>query len=1142
MGVTISTNYNKGYAKATKFSFSLDSDTLSNYSTYLWDFGDGEYSREPNPTHIYKNPSDYTVTVNVYDSVGNNDSAKTDILVTLYLNESIYFDLIPPPTFASHLNRYPFKVNITSFSTDNHTIDLGCQFSKSYQYQEPENKWSFLRPQWRFLDLNGNQIDQIQTIDTPILIDDTGNISPSGTVVGVSGTAYFYFVDDLYNLDLYIQNKPYSTMILTLQTSGLKSLNDSYNLDDKTPSYSNSLASVTLPHIFTWREPDFVKIKENGITNFSSIRFVNQNNPILVNFGVDQIYNQDDLPDGNGVKISNEYEFIHYVPFNDSSYYKLLSSYNIPITINGYDVNNNPLDFVFTPPDKEFKFKDSNGFKTGGYYKGSFTNSTSSLNCGISAKGVFPLPDLSSKFINPILWISNPNAGMFATAQYFYTSAVSDVTLNYLDKSHVNAFNMPIVKDVGDGTFFSNGVYAVSGIHGINNIAALPPPTYHAWVTDTELNKLYRINSVGDILIDVDINAVLTELSYTSLQLSFLIPNQTSPQGLAIDSKQNVWVALYDTPYIFKFDNEGKFLLNTDFSKIENIQNPSFLQWWQDQSDILALSGSIHNSTIDDSYPIQPTFLETDLNDNVWVTYSSPFSSWLVQYTSAGNLNFTYQYPLCTSPQELVCDNQNSIWIICANDVANDSGFIEKRDSMGNVLNSYGPFNGINHLTLDTNQTPWFTYHYNWIANIDQTGNITKIPIHSGSYSDDVPNWFDANYNTDETALEGITCDLLGRIYVINSIENKVYVLDSNTKQIIDSFYINPKGFVYALSGQNSPTSLFYDPWSKSAQAIGDWSGFRWANKYFNLSYQNGSYINDNGTLYKNISGSIEPNKVSFYPFNYYDFFKVNENFDLAGQMKNNTFQTTLLESTNLYNFLSSIFGVKPLKHEDLGVSSYEKIANYISNISDIDTCSIESLYDLSQSVDLNFDDYQLNYPLAMKRIMDMVSIHENRLFGSELADFYNFNTSSQYSNFNRGALLDSFSYNVTAGVPVILKKRSLNKYQYIPTGPFFALNSESVLNITTEGLSTYPLSDLAYTLDLGDNWQHYYEFYEYIPSANKIYSDNIIDWNNSNIDRDSYITFLKNVSSDSYLPWNSDQGMIDYLFTQQLYKGLGLI
>jgi hypothetical protein len=1140
------TNLNSGFANATNFQFTTDVQLSSlGINTYYWNFGDYSSSREPNPKHLYTLPNNYNVTLTVYTSSGEYFTDSNVIPVQLYLNESLYFDLIPPPTFAGHLNRYPFKINITSSSTEPHFIDLGAQFSKSYRYQEPENNWSFLRPQWRFLDLSGNQIDFIQTVDSPIAIDEVGKLNPSGNVVGVSGTAEFYFVDDLYNTDLYFNENPYSTIIATLRTSGLRSFNGSFNEDNKTPSFSNSLASVTLPHIFTFREPDYLNITQNGINPFSKLRFIGQDNPMLVNMKVNPTYYADDLIDGNGTVIANENEFIHYIPFDNTTYYNLFSSNNIPFSLSAFDLNGTPLNFTYTPDNLQFKFQDSNGFKVGGYYKGSFVNYTSTVDCEILGSGYFPVPSLSTKYVNPILWISNPNAGMLATAQYYSNPAFSAVSLGYLDKVHVNAFDVPTIQPFN--VEFKNDVMAVSGIHGINAIAALPEPTYHAWVADSELNSLYRINSVGDILINVNLNSLLTLLQYTTAQLSFLIPNQLTPLSIALDSNQDVWVACFDTPYVFKFDNLGNYITTVTFDAAP-IQNPDFLKSWIDQSNVKSNNLSYDS---DDSYPIQPTCIETDLNNNVWVTYSNPFSGWLVNYDTYGNLLTSVRYHY-SSPYEIVCDNNNNLWV-STNHITSgtDSSYLQYINTNGALLTSFGPFNSINDITIDINQNIWFTYSYHYVGSINPTnGNTVTFAISSDNYANNVPQWFDANKNADETALEGISCDLLGRIYVINSIENKIYVIDSNSKSIIDNFYINPKGIVPYISAANTATMYDYNPWSKSAQANGDWSGFRWTNKYYLSAYNNDpSYISDTtGTIYKNISGTTAPNYISFYPQNYYDLYKINENFDMSGQLKSVAFQQTLQESTNLFNFFTSIFGLS--SHDDLGVKSYEKIANYTSNIMDLDTCNVDNLYDLAQSVDLNTDDFRLQYPIDIQRSMDLLSINQSRLFGSVLNDSFNFSSPSKYDNFNRGDLLDTNTYMVSAGTPVVLKAKSLNSYRLIPTGQV-PLYDDKVTNLSTAGVSSYSLDELAYYLGIKNNsydWTQLYEFYEFVPATNEVYVENTIDWNNqfTNINKDEYLLALTNQISgaypDSYLNWNNSDGMMEFIFTYQLYKGFGLI
>jgi hypothetical protein len=1142
MSASFSISPNSGFVKGTTFSFTPDSNTLSSYNTFLWNFGDGGTSRNPNGTHVYNNAGTYNVTLNAYYNSSTYVSVTSSISIGLYLNESIYFDVIPPPTFAGHLNRYPFKVNITSSSSEPHYIDLGSQYSRSYEYQQPENNWSFLRPQWRFLDTNFNQVDGVTTIDTPIRIDNNGNLSLTGTVVGVSGTAEFYFIDDFYNLDSYLQNQPYSTIIATLQTSALKAMNK--NTDDQTPSYANSYATVSMPHIFTWRDPDFINITENSIQQISKIKFTNQNIPILINFGFSSKYLPDYFTDGNGTVVASPSEFAHYIPAN--------SSYYVPINLSAFNLSGIPLSVTYNPSPVEFIFNDSNGFDTGGYFKGTLSCAISSIDNYIQSSGYFPLIDTNSRFFNPILWISNPNAGMVATAWYFNNPNLKTVTQNYLDTAYVNAFDMPISVSYNNGVFFgfqNDGTYtdsfATSGYHGINCIAALPSPANHAWMVDSELNSIYRVNSKGDILTNINLaNIAVSTVNNINPYLSI---NVLSPVQIAVDSQQNFWVTLYDTPNVLKFDKFGNYTLTTQFNN--NIVYPTS-KWWTSNTSV--------NDTIADEFIIRPTGIDTDLNDNIWVTYSSPFSGWLIKYDTNGNALSSHAFPLCACPQEVICDNQNNIWIVVAEDVGNAYGYLEKRDSFGNLLTAFGAYNNINHITLDVNQNPWFTYSYNWVGTISATtGVFSGLQIADGNYSDTPPNWFNPNYNADTTSLEGIASDIRNNIYVINSIENKIIVVNANTQSIVDTFQINPKGFVYTLSGALQPTQLEYNPWSKSAEATGDWSGFRWINKYAPLYYSNtANYVKDlSGNYYKYLVGNSSINYndnsqkfFSLYSNNFYDLFKVNENFDMAGQMKSVAFQSFLQESTNLFdNFLGSIFGNAPLQHDDLGVETYEKTANYVSNQSDIDICNVNSLYDLANSVDLNTDDFRLNYPIDIQRSMDLLSINQSRIFGGQNNDFYNFNNASNNANFNRGNLLDVNTYTVSAGVPVVLKAKSLNSYKLIPTGSIDLVGNLTPLTINLSGTTSYNLNQLASSLELGQNWNLYYEFYSFVPMTNTVITDNVVDWNHTNLNRNDLLSFFINGSAglpfpDSYLNWASNEGIMEFIFTYQLYKGLGLI
>ena len=87
--------------------------------------------------------------------------------------------------------------------------------------------------------------------------------------------------------------------------------------------------------------------------------------------------------------------------------------------------------------------------------------------------------------------------------------------------------------------------------------------------------------------------------------------------------------------------------------------------------------------------------------------------------------------------------------------------------------------------------------------------------------------------------------------------------------------------------------------------------------------------------------------------------------------------------------------------------------------------------------------------------------------------------------------------------------------------------------------LSSYPLQFLVNFIGLNsdlnqDAWQHYYEFYEYIPETNGLQQNNIIDFDNP-------LTSLS-VGVSSVYDWLGHEQLSDVLLSYNLYKGLGII
>jgi len=1117
--VSINTSRNEGFIKASDFIFTSQFSTPSAINSIRWNLGDGYITYDVNTVqHYYDIPGEYLVSVFGYTDT-QIISAQTTVKVNTFLKESIYFDVIPPPTFAGHFNRYPFKILITSSAEEENWVDLYAQFSRSYPYQEPQNKWSFLKPQWRFLDLSGNQIWAVKTTNYPIKIDADGLITPNGITVGVSGFAEFYFIDDIYNYDLALSGLPYTTIWATLQTSAIRAQSDSFNADLTLPSHSNSTAVAFAPYVITQRFPEQLDITENGIRAHINPRWTSAETPVIVKAGFSENYD-DDWIDGAGVKeYDQEANFARYIP---------LEAPNIPI-----NVGVNGLSTQFTPV-PEFKWIDQTLYKTGGYYKGSFvTDTLFSLNTHITADANIITPPTSGSWFNPLIWLSNPQAGTFSIAQYYLNTSTqfSEISTPNFNNVQIKTFNMPIIQNVN----FEMDQMALSGFHGIYSIAAMPAPTYHAWVADGEMDRIYRLNSTGHTLCTIDLKQVVESNS-----LNYLVSGKVSPAHITLDSQKNLYVTLYDSISTLKFNSAGQYI------KAFHPINQGLTYNYPYNYYRFFIENSYHDSTLTQEHDvniIEPTSVEADIFDNIWVSYSNSFSGIVIKYDNSGNLVDSFFAPVCTTPQELISDDKGNIWICNAAINWNAPGSLEKRSSTGILLSSFQGIRNPNYLTLDLNQDLWFSYGFNKLGYIQgqsgtlHTFTISGVDLKPTDYpksnlpfnwrESELP-WFDEDQNADETAIEGIACDMRGFIYVINSIENQVYVINSYTRQVIGRFYVNPQGFLFYTDNQLEPTKMAYFLWNKSLQAHGDWTGWRWTNKYG--TSQLPFYTNTTTVYYTSGSSPI----LNFYDRSVSTAFKKNEDFNLSNTMQD-VAQMPILKDSEVFfqNFLGSIFGKEPFFVDDLGLTINEKIANFVENNADPDTCEVPQLYNLSQMIDYEADDFLLNYPSIIKRAMNIASINTSKLVGTQCNCGSNYNknndcASTEFCSFcgkekavNRGQLLSSLTYTITAGTHVVLKTNSLDLYQKIPTGE---INNQI----------NYSLFVLASSLNLPNNWTDFYEFYSYVDTYNGGVVESFIDWESDQT------TISRNLSTNS--DWFKEEGVLDLILNYALYSGLDLL
>jgi hypothetical protein len=285
-------------------------------------------------------------------------------------------------------------------------------------------------------------------------------------------------------------------------------------------------------------------------------------------------------------------------------------------------------------------------------------------------------------------------------------------------------------------------------------------------------------------------------------------------------------------------------------------------------------------------------------------------------------------------------------------------------------------------------------------------------------------------------------------------------------------------------------------------------------------------------------------NTFNVYPSGgVYNIAKKGEQIDFQDAFKSIAFQPLFLDKINLFDqFLGTIFGNISSEQTSIGKTTYEKIQNFVSNNATLDYGNVNqlgSLLKLMNQDDIQFTSFNMNYPVGLGRLINLLSISHSKLFGVKNAFSENFNTYGYLSSDIYGKNLGngvSIQYTVTAGTDLVAFEKFSGNYKYLNT--YLPLCS---YGISLSG-NTYKLSDynnswgwgLVLPSDnLGEDISNYYLFYEYTPGINGTITGSVIDFNDFN-------TTLQYTNS-SYADWSKKEGIISNIVTKELYDGLNL-
>lgn len=311
------------------------------------------------------------------------------------------------------------------------------------------------------------------------------------------------------------------------------------------------------------------------------------------------------------------------------------------------------------------------------------------------------------------------------------------------------------------------------------------------------------------------------------------------------------------------------------------------------------------------------------------------------------------------------------------------------------------------------------------------------------------------------------------------------------------------------------------------------------------INFKSSDKINDvkitiSGTV-SSLQGNVytlngETNLFDVYPQNFLSIDKKNEDYDATEMFKSLRFQEFLLDDSMLFDeFIGSIFGTLDSSYDTLGKKIYEKITNFVQNIQDVDRNEIFSLIsqmDMVGTPNNVFENNSFTYPEKIKRILDLCSISNNKLLGvknkfKENFDLRGYSSKSVYG-INLGDQINTKTYLISAGTPIVALEKFSNKYSL--------LNTEQPLEYTTSNI--FPLSSYnqnwGWPLVLPDTFQFediekYYLFFEFIDKFDNTLYDNTVIKNNTLYDMLSTENIIRDSNDNPILDENGEYILSEY-------------
>ena len=1232
-------------------------------SKIVWDFGDGTITKGFSASHVYTIPGVYNVQLVAYNNNGEEtySTHTRQLSVSDFIEDRLYRPYddiinllnIPAGTGGSlqmpiTVERYNSWQSYPALSAAGYTLNLYASGSRARRLdidRFSDYKWSHLDKTWSFYEkltaddgtIDYGPIGKIKTVDEEIYITKGINSfnratssAPDAIFVGTSGTSEFFYGDDVA--------KNYSTgtddspvfLFASLDTTQFPYLTESRRkVTYDIPSLKHQETyTIVIPVKTRFSRATELSFTSNGLLEMpiSNIKWQSVEVPFVINLINRYNSRAEDYP----------VLTINSTTTPDSGTWVV----NVSV-VSGQDTNFRLLSADF------FKTKDNQlPNVVDSIYRGYFIPRETGDNVQLKGEVVINDPPHSDR---DILF------GFLTNPQYDKVYRVAPGQKYAFDgdtgKLNVTLPGNRTAHALSAGGFYPISVVPVTASYINNDI--------YAYFADTHNDKVYKYDNNMTLLSTYDFNQkidIATTGSTTSATLISINdkdnPDRLTPSDIAIDGNKQLWITMHDGNLVVRLDPERSTEAATGTGWVDrvirddtNITYNDVLDNWSGTAGVSYLTLVSATSGLAGMNLTEPTSVDCDIDNNIWISYSNPLNGFVIKYDTSVDpcsAMFKYNFPDYEAPTDIVIDNDSNLWVCTqkhfirgtvsewTGDVTaskqghtfnfqfgsdhpfqagqlirfepgtftNPAGFVGQQNYDGtHIIEAVSaryvevhPYAGLVHSTqtnntqtltvattvksyksdnlykfspdgtmlfsvsglhmpsyviVDNYQNAWVTHDTNTISRITSGGDLDiHIPVLHTDFVE-LSGGKSANptlYGIKQH-LGGIACDFYNQLWVINSYENRVYYLPLYNMSLSGTQYIDQD-----VSVGGTGSNLF--------QAIGDWTSYEWFNKYAQLQG------------IRTITGSTT---FTIYPSTgQYHITKFGEDFDPAETIKSYRQQPFLKEYNKLFDdIIGQSVGTLSSDPTTLGKLTYEKISNFLDNHSDVDTCTINALYSLCEQHGVSIDNYNFQFPSGVKRILDLTSIHRNKLWGERSKYARDFDGLSEFAGYNAdqpapatrpvniglktvttdsGATayhvdeLDTGTYMVTAGTKIVAKQLYDNQFKII--NPMYLSGTGSEPFSASVGSSSlvwsYPLS--AYHVNWG--WglyndingidiKEYYKFYSYNQEYNNTQQEGIIDWDNP------LTTLVDNLCTIN--TWTEDDGIIDIMLDYELRKGLNM-